>query len=163
MINDFGTLLGLGLLFPSGRATGPWRFVVRALAGTVVVLMLAGAFCAGPLDNTAGVPNPLGIPGTAWLYSLVGAVGYPVVLLGGVVALLARVLLAAVRPGPCGRRVAGYVGGMVLAAAGGFVWMAAHSAQPGQAVTGWTGFTVGLAAMLVIGAVGVARSPGRLG
>jgi hypothetical protein len=158
MINDFGTLLGLGLVFPTGRATGAWRFVVRALAGTVVVLMLAAAFCAGPLDNTGGLPNPLGIPGTAWVYSLVGAVGYPVVLFGGVLALLARVVAAVVRPGTTGRRVAGYVGGMMAAEAAGFAWMGVH-AETSQARVGWIGFTLGLAAMLAVGAVGVARSP----
>jgi hypothetical protein len=159
MISDFGTMLGLGLVFPSGRATGAWRFVVRALAGTVGVMMVVAALCAGPLDNTGGLPNPLGIPGTAWMYSLVTGVGYPVVLLGGVLALLARVVVAVVRPGVNGRRVAGYLAGMITATAAGFVWMGMHADQSPHVWVGWIGFTLGLAAMLAIGAVGVIRSP----
>ncbi len=158
LFNDFGTILFLVLLYPTGTATGAWRWIARGLAAVVCLMALAGMFAAGPLDSTGGIQNPLGIPGTHWAYWAVGNVGYPLVLIGGGLVLVARAVTTAVWGSRARRPLAGYLAAMIALILAAHIWMfsSASDSDP-KAWIGWLGFVPALAAMVVVGAIGIGR------
>ena len=63
-------LVGVPLIFPTGRLLGPrWRLVVALAVVAVGLSFLKPMFAVGDLsDIVPGLTNPLGLPGAqAWL------------------------------------------------------------------------------------------------
>lgn len=82
------------LLFPTGRLPSPrWRYASWLSAAGIVLTVAGIALRPGALDDYPAIDNPVGIPGTAGLLSLLGGVGGSVLLVGvaiSVVSLFVR-------------------------------------------------------------------------
>jgi hypothetical protein len=84
----------LPLLFPTGTYLEPrWRWVGRIAGICLALLFVSWAFRPGPLVDTEGYDNPLGIPGIydfCLVLELLGFIGMLGGILLGVVALVLR-------------------------------------------------------------------------
>ena len=148
--------LGL-LLYPDARFPSPrWRWLGGVVALTLLCLVLPGALMPGPFLNHPVADNPLGVDGAGPALRALGAVGFPLVLLGlaaGVAALAVRWRRAA--PGGLERRQLSL---LLLAAALCLVVMASPDDDPPR----WLAVASLVALALVPAAIGLAVVRHRL-
>lgn len=141
-------LIGLGLLlYPDGQLPGQrwWPAAALGIAGPAA-LALSGMLTPGALDNHPDFDNPLGI-GSAEVWSLVGGVGFIVLMVAGALGLVA--LLVKYRAAPAGGDVRGQIRGFVIA--GGVLLLLAGLPESDDVLTTVAGIVIVAALPTTIG------------